>query len=167
MANDDWQNVAKLVPEWETYKAELESSELVDLEQLNKVGPLLYQRYLYALVRHFEPEIIVETGVRSGPSTVLTYMAMPIPEAHLYSCDPCYRSQDEATDAIYKHTNVSLWPNRWTFFPEKSQTALFKIPAPWDFFIHDSDHSAENMAFELTVAWSRLRPYQGSAASQH
>ena len=152
---DDWLNVAKLVPKWETYKNELES--VVDLKRLHRVGPVKYQHYLYALVRHFRPKVIVETGVRKGPSTVLTYAAM-LDNAHLYSCDPCHRSQQEATAAILEATGVTIAKAAWTFFPEKSETALFKIPTPWDFFIHDSDHGAENMAFEMTYAWSQLRP---------
>lgn len=155
-----WPNVARFVPQWEKYNAEID--ELVDAERLHRVGPLLYQRYLYALVRHFNPEIVVETGVRNGPSTVLTYLAMRqnVDALQMYSCDPCYESQEAATKAVFAKTGVELNPRFWTFFPQTSSEALTRIgianAGGWNFFLHDSDHGAENMAFELTRAWAML-----------
>lgn len=152
--SDHWENVAKFVPEWKAYNAEIDY--VVDTDRLHRVGPLKYQRYLYALVRHFQPRVIVETGVRSGPSSVLAYSAMPN-NGYMYSCDPIYASQEEAVNTVFRKTGRKL-ASGWTFFPGKSRDILDRLPETWDFFIHDSDHSASNMTFELTAARARLRP---------
>lgn len=150
-----WHNIEKIAPEWQGYVHELEE---FDLARLNRVGPVSYQNYLYALIRHFNPKVIVETGVRSGPSTVITYAAMDIPDSHLYSCDPCFVSQEAAAAKVKKATGMVLVEEGWTFIPEKSESAFDKMPEKWDFFIHDSDHGYKNMMFELNAAWDRLNP---------
>jgi predicted O-methyltransferase YrrM len=132
-----------------------------DIMRLNTVGPISYQGYLYALVRAEEPSVVIETGVRSGVSTTLILAAMGRNRAGtLYSCDPCYSSINRAIEEINAATGMGdrvPWA-RWAFYPERSKTALLGVPYEIDMFIHDSDHSEANMAFELAVGWEMLLP---------
>jgi predicted O-methyltransferase YrrM len=158
LTNSDWGGVSKLYPLTDTYRADLEKS--VDLNKLDRMGPLSYQHYLYALVRGLEPKVIVETGVYKGVSSSLIIAAMP-PGAHLYSCDPVHYNQEAAARVIQKATGAVLSKDVWTFYGEKSKHALPKIKAEvkeWDMFIHDSDHEEDCMAFELAYGWEYLAP---------
>ena len=152
----DWDNVSKLIPNVDNYRAEL--SWIVDLDRLHRAGPISYQHYLYALVRGMQPEIIVETGTRKGIATVLVYAAMS-DRGHIYSCDPLYVGKKQAEIAILEATGIALPRSAWTYYPMESKDVFPLMPTlEWDLFIHDSDHSKENMEFELDVAWSRVRP---------
>jgi hypothetical protein len=49
----------------------------------------------------------------------------------------------------------------WTYIKGSSRRhlpGLLKEVAPIDLFIHDSKHSADNLLFELRLAWRALRP---------
>jgi predicted O-methyltransferase YrrM len=124
---------------------------------LNQIGPLTYQERLADAVRSMRANVIVETGVYNGVSTVLLLEAM-WPAALLHSCDPTYSSQYAAEIQIKTaHRCDTIDFSRWRFYPERSRTALPAIDGPWDVFLHDSDHREFNMSWELDYAWERLR----------
>lgn len=156
--NDSWDAVDQIHEGASRFKAELLD---YDIRRLNSVGPISYQGYLYTLVRAEEPSIVIETGVRSGVSTTLILAALERNGAGaLHSCDPCYQSTDHAIKAIEAATGMGdrvPW-ERWDFDPRKSEVALEVFPYEIDMFIHDSDHSWVNMAFELEAAWEVLLP---------
>ena len=132
----------------------------LDLARLNRQGPICFQDELYGFVRTIKPEIIVETGTRKGVSTTFLLEACRMNElGHVYSCDPIYYGQEAAALAIKKALGYEPDPDAWTFTAGKSD----KMLRDWttvdvDLFIHDSDHSAKNMAFELRWAIAYVRP---------
>ena len=115
-----------------------------------------FQPYLYALARLMRPTKVVETGVAVGASTYYLLWALDKNQSgRLYSCDPMLTGDPRARIAM---AGLILPASRWTLFPEISRGALPKVDAPWDIFVHDSDHGYENMLWELRNAWPRLRP---------
>jgi predicted O-methyltransferase YrrM len=147
----NWPNISPDSP----YLAELKH---LDPASLHRRGPLVYQDRLYALVREQKPKVVIETGVCKGVSTVMILAALgQNGDGHLFSCDPCYVNQDQAAKSIHKALKVEVPMDRWTFVGKRSIEALKDWKSP-DIFVHDSDHRAQNMAFELEWAWEHLRP---------
>lgn len=141
---------------WNEVRAE---AERLTTKRVKELG-CDYQPYLYGIIRLMRPYRVVETGVRAGVSTYFALHALakqPRNSGALWSCDPMYRDKDEARARVYR--NLSLVDtHRWAFDGEPSSAVLPRIPPPWDIFVHDSDHSRENMLWELQFAWDRLRP---------
>lgn len=122
---------------------------------------LHYQAHLYALVRIAKPHIVVETGVRSGVSTKFILSALDTNRRGcLYSCDPSYQSQEAAFLKLRRTVQIDETRAPWTFYPGLSKDVLPELALlkpEWDMFVHDSDHEYQNMYFELSFAWQRLR----------
>ena len=124
-------------------------------------GPLLY-----VVMRVIKPKIIVETGVASGASTSFLLKALEKNNSgHLHSIDiPAIPGND---------TMVRLPPGkkpgwlvsdklrtRWTYHEGKSSDILKPLLDELkqiDVFIHDSEHTYENMKFEYNTAWPYVR----------
>lgn len=129
------------------------------LKRMHQIGPLTYQQTLRDYVVELRPHVVVETGVYHGVSTIMILDALTENNrGHLHSCDPRYRDQSWAEGALARAHKVAIDFTRWTFHGSPSHLVLPKVPSPWDVFLHDSDHSAENMTWELDYAWERLRP---------
>lgn len=127
--------------------------------RLNQIGPLTYQLALRGEILKRTPDVVVETGVYNGVSTVAILDALNANErGTLYSCDPRYNHRGAAEDALTRAHQRKLDFDRWRFDGCRSRHFLPAVPAPWDVFCHDSDHSAENMTYELEYAWDRIRP---------
>jgi hypothetical protein len=129
---------------------------------------------VYALLRIFQPETIVETGVEAGVSSTFILKALADNnKGKLYSID--YRVQEGErienirlglipVEAISRdrETGFVIPDNlrgRWVYHPGRSNEilpGLLKELGQVDIFMHDSDHSYENMMFELTTAWDYL-----------
>lgn len=134
-------------------------------ERLHRVGPMKFQPALYALVRMVEPEVVVETGVYNGVSTVIILKAMrdiAMENNHflgqLYSFDP-----DDRTGAgrIKSATGVDphdLWPHGWIYRRERGISGIPSVTEPINMFVHDSDAAARNMDAELRAVEGRLAP---------
>ncbi|MFH1834223.1 MAG: class I SAM-dependent methyltransferase [bacterium] len=156
-----------------------DASVLANRKHLHSHGPLLYQDYVYALVRIIKPELVVETGVRYGVCTTHVLKAMEDNNAgHLVSCDPMHPTQVFAMDEIHAlcKTPRSLFA-RWRFFGKASDaeavpggrlfaadhapvtgTILHRMVGEGvDIFIHDSDHSLDYMTWELETALPHVR----------
>lgn len=163
----------------EKYKAEADN--FPGRKRLHSMGPLLYQDYVYVLFRALQPQYVVETGVRYGVCTSLMLGAMEQNAAHgggsrhdeaqadgtLVSCDPMYAGSQEARTKIEECLGMtSAWCpwDRWRFMAGRSNdrfndhTLLEEMLAHVDVFVHDSDHSFDNMTWELEVALRNLRP---------
>lgn len=133
---------------------------------------LHYQQFVYGLLMSLPPGdiTVVETGVRTGISTYFILSALAhrgSDQGHLFSCDPMYRNQGLAENRLKEYEYFPYWKGKdayfknWSFIAEKSAGALPKIvahAAEWDVFVHDSDHSAANIKFELNFAWEHLKP---------
>ena len=110
---------------------------------------------LYVFVRLVKPEIVVETGVGAGISSTYILKAMELNrKGMLHSID------------LPDETGLSGWavPNdlrtRWRLYKGSSTyllPALLRKTGPIDMFLHDSDHTYENMMFEFRSTWAKLK----------
>lgn len=138
-----------------------------------------YYQDVYAYVRKTNPDIIVETGVRDGWSTLYILAALYMNDTgKLYSIDYPIReneydsqtedtgSQNEGVPTIPSGTDPG-WivpeelKQQWELSIGKSQEKmplLFNQIEEIDVFIHDSDHSLPCMMFEYELGWEWLVP---------
>lgn len=116
---------------------------------------------LYALVRALKPEVIIETGVDSGVSSSYLLRALAANGAGtLHSID----LPDAAGGRLPEGRSPGwLVPDslrgRWKLSLRDSRELLPDLLARLghiDLFLHDGDHSYENMSFELEQALPRL-----------
>jgi predicted O-methyltransferase YrrM len=120
--------------------------------------PLAQAEALYVLVRHVRPSQIVETGVGHGMSTTFILQALEDNNSgHLHSIDV------PITMRVDEHPSGCLVPNhlhdRWDLILGESKTELPPLLSKLDevdIFLHDSDHSSENMDFEYREAWPHV-----------
>jgi predicted O-methyltransferase YrrM len=127
----------------------------------------LFRPLLYLAIRLRKPRHVVETGVLNGFNTAFCLLALDHNGAgELTSIDL------PADERILAQGNRPLPPgkapgwivparlrSRWDFRAGDAREALPAVLAakrPLDLFIHDSDHSAEHMRFEMEAAWEPL-----------
>lgn len=149
---------------------------------LTGCGFSLYGMELYSYVRSLEDgqtvnggPIVVETGVCAGVSTLFILMALDdMGSGHLHSIDlptldPAGRVNTDGRQdgAFVPHGLETGWlvapplRERWTLHLGESSAVLPEVLTSLhsvDMFLHDSDHSEENMRFEYESAWPRIRP---------
>jgi predicted O-methyltransferase YrrM len=136
---------------------------------------------VYAYLRKYSPEIVVETGVRDGWSTLYILCALFRNQSgKLYSIDYPIRAENQSEKEeqylkeapSYEKFTPTIPPgtdpgwivpedlrDRWELHLGKSQTVLPKLFTQIDeidVFIHDSDHSLPCMVFEYELAWEWL-----------
>lgn len=132
---------------------------------------------LYALVRKYQPETIVETGVCNGSSTLFLLLALHANEkGQLYSIDyPFYANESLSefkTETFDGYGGAAIPSDRepgwiipddlhdcWVLRIGKTQEELPRLLdelPPVEFFIHDSEHSAPCMMMEFELAWTHL-----------
>lgn len=129
-------------------------------------GELLAPESLYIIVRMLKPEIVVETGVAAGISSAFILQALQDNNrGRLYSIDfPNYALKDASPIPEGKEPGFAIPPNlkrRWVLELGKSSAILPNLLAgigKVDIFLHDSEHSYENMMFEYTTSWDYLPP---------
>lgn len=110
---------------------------------------------LYILTRLVKPEFVVETGVGAGYSTSHILKALDKNESGmLYSID--YAENEEP----YGWLVPDDLKDRWKLYKGPSSEhlpAILDQLGGIDLFIHDSDHSYENMIWEFRIVWPHLR----------
>ena len=109
---------------------------------------------VYVLCRKLKPAIVVETGVSGGISSAYILCALEDNDCgELYSID--LPSGEESGWMIpgYLRRRRHLELGRSA---EKLAPLLGKL-GTIDVFLHDSEHSYQNMAFEYQTAWVHLR----------
>ena len=118
-----------------------------------------YHKALYIMTRILKPEIIIETGVFEGHSSLSTLLALEgNSKGHLYSIDlpsPKLPPGKEPGWIVPEHLR-----KRWDLKPGKSSDllpGLLKKVKEVDIFLHDSEHSYENMYWEYKTAWEYIR----------
>jgi len=132
---------------------------------------------LYLLVRALRPERVVETGVWYGWSSRAILTALHANErGRLTSIDlPTVGSGRTYADGTFDGIHVGAtadtgrvvpeylrarWDLRVVPTPAESTAALETAAQPgMDLFLHDSEHSYENMMREFRIAWAGLRPH--------
>ena len=119
------------------------------------IGPELGS-VLYIICRKQKPDSVIETGVSSGVSSSHILCALEVNRrGQLYSIDlPAWQR------------NPSGWlipdylRHRWHLTQGSSAdflSPLLKRVKEIDIFLHDSDHSYENMRGEFEAAWTYLK----------
>jgi predicted O-methyltransferase YrrM len=110
---------------------------------------------LYLCVRLARPALVVETGVGAGFSTTFILQALKKNNhGKLYSID--FYKDDERCGWIIP-TDLK---NRWKLIRGLSRQALNPLLEQLgsiDVFMHDSDHSYENMMTEFRTVWPFLK----------
>lgn len=133
------------------------------------LGEIGRPRDLYAICRLLRPKVVVETGVASGMSSAYVLQSLhDNQEGRLYSID----LPNADTEALLGKVLTTLpegrgpgwlvpeWlRDRWDLRIGKSADLLpplLEELGRLDIFLHDSEHSFENMMFEFNAAWPRL-----------
>ena len=122
----------------------------------------------YTSARLMRPRTIVETGVQAGISSAFLLQALEKNKSGmLYSIDlpdedilTMIPSRDRCGMSSGWLVPKSL-RNRWKLMLGKSQDKLEPLLdelGEVDLFLHDSDHTYENMIYEFEVAWNHLNP---------
>ena len=118
----------------------------------------------YVMLRMLTPEIVVETGVASGVSTAFILKALEDNnQGTLYSIDYPWRELDEEFPFPEGKEPGFVIPEylrrRWILKVGKSKDILPNLLNELgrvDVFLHDSEHTYENMMFEYSTAWGYL-----------
>lgn len=158
--------------QWTSYRP-----RAVDFTMAASWGSVFFNEVaLYALVRARRPVAIVETGGTPGKSAAFILRALERNGmGHLYTIDlpPPAAAADsgllprEQFHEVRPPTLGSGWlvPEglraRHTLLTGRSCDTLPPLLADLarvDLFLHDSDHSYENMTWELETAWSKVMP---------
>ena len=131
---------------------------------------------LYLVTRALRPQHVVETGVWYGWSSRailaalhvngsgrLTSIDLPTLTAGRLNADGTFdRARVDAISDTGREVPAYLkdrWELRLVSSPEESTAALEQSAALGiDMFLHDSDHSYENMTREFRIAWAGLGP---------
>jgi hypothetical protein len=116
-------------------------------------------RAVWCLTRHLRPEKVVETGVARGITSRFLLEALEHNDSgSLWSVDlPPPLDRD-----LHAQIGVAVprrLAGRWTYVHGSSRRRLPSLLAaiePIDLFIHDSNHTARNLLFELRHAWHSL-----------
>ncbi|MCL4480253.1 MAG: class I SAM-dependent methyltransferase [Candidatus Thermoplasmatota archaeon] len=157
----------------------LDCYSVEDIKDLNNIGKNIYQSLeksfdhwpkqgwgmqgthgiLYAILRKYRPNNILETGIANGYSATVILSAMKKNgNGSLTSID----ITDEF-EFLGKRQKVG-WivpddlTSDWEIKIGSTKEILPKIDHKFDMFYHDSDHSEENMLFEFDWACGHLKP---------
>lgn len=132
---------------------------------------------VYALIRKYQPDVVVETGVCNGLSTLYLLLALNENDAGtLYSIDYPYYADEPLeefrADTFAGYGGAAIPSDKspgwiipdelrddWVLREGKSQAELPQLRSEIDeidLFIHDSEHSYSCMLFEFELAWAWL-----------
>jgi len=124
---------------------------------------------LYFLVRELKPEIIIETGVHRGVSSLFILQALEDNgKGELYSIDLPLAEYDTDSRGVTKSLlppekiGVCVSKNlkkRWNLILGDSKKELPKLLSSLksiDMFLHDSKHTYEHMMWEFDTIWPSL-----------
>lgn len=135
-----------------------------------------WREALYICVRAIQPDIVVETGVHHGFSSAFILQALrDNGRGKLFSVDIDPDSDGYALDQSLRAIPKGRKPgwiipdglrDRWELRLMSSQEFFTvwegeptDIQQGIDIFIHDSDHSEDNVRAEIAWAWPRLNKY--------
>ncbi len=111
---------------------------------------------LYTICRRQKPDVVVETGVASGVSSSYILCALEQNKhGQLCSIDLPWWQEAESGWIIPNYLR-----NRWHLIVGKSAeklAPLLKKVGEIDIFLHDSEHSYQNMLWEFRTAWMYLK----------
>jgi len=130
---------------------------------VNKWAPRMRGKCLYNLTHNIKPEVVVETGVAAGDSSMSILQALrENSKGLLVSIDlpdylPTYFG--EPVESSVGFLVPDDLKSRWKLELEDSFTSLPRIAEEFeiDIFIHDSLHTYEHMMFECNTVWPHLK----------
>ncbi len=165
MLNDDFWDYFedKGIPESEVNRLLEESKIVVQYERSMLKNGRYWQiskdevRSIYSIIRQRKPKIVIETGMGSGVSTTSILSALKH-EGKLISIDPGipYGKGDKEVGFIIPTELRSNLEYVKGTSSEKLKEVLSSLQS-LDAFFHDSDHSYDNVMFELNCVWSKIR----------
>lgn len=170
---DDIQNLAKILGSTEknirNYISEILNNKEEILQCFGYTAVKVKEQILYCIVRCLKPEKVVETGVFYGFSTYMILRALNRNDyGHLYSIDlPAYYDSKYIPPKYRLPKNKQpgfIVPNslkdRWELLIGKTKERLpflLKKLGSIDIFIHDSEHTYDNMMFEYETTSRYIR----------
>lgn len=136
-----------------------------------KVGPFSFHawndgdaglvRAIWSIIRHTRPKTVIETGVAHGVTSRFILEAMERNDfGHLWSIDLPPVNPETRREVGIAVDKAALH-HRWSYIAGTSRRHLPRLLSQLrgvDLFIHDSMHSARNVAFEVDLAWKHLSP---------
>jgi len=166
----DWRNRLGVTSEDGAETARIYDSAIAGLEARGiRPGPESYLDWndadpafaeaIWCLIRRTNATKVVETGVAHGVTSRIILEALK-GRGRLWSID----YPPPGTPALHEEIGAAVgpWPKEeWSLIFGSSQRRLPKLLksiAPIDLFVHDSDHRAYNVRFEMALAWNALRP---------
>ncbi|MDQ7834258.1 MAG: class I SAM-dependent methyltransferase [Humidesulfovibrio sp.] len=135
-----------------------------------------YRLVLYCMVRLFKPAVFIETGVLHGLTSMFILQALSENQhGKLISIDlPSYfetgpSNQDGFTDTlppglepgwIIPERMRTIWDLRLGSSREQLPGVVQECAGKSTIFLHDSDHTSENMLWEFECTWTGLDALQ-------
>ncbi len=150
---------------WYEIQSNIKFTGYIDnkLKDMN-YGQMAVPELLYVLVRRFCPAVVVETGVAAGVSSAYILQAMEDNKhGHLYSIDLPNALPEEhylPKDASSGFVVPPYLRKRWTLLIGKTEhllKVLLNRTGKVDIFVHDSEHSYQNMIFEYNAVWNYIK----------
>jgi Methyltransferase domain len=116
---------------------------------------------MWCVVRHIQPQVVIETGVAHGVSSRVVLEALSRNDrGHLWSIDLPHPLDHK----LHVQTGVAVTDScrpRWTYLEGESRRRLPPLIAEVgrvQLFIHDSLHTTKNTLFEMEQAASIMSP---------
>lgn len=107
---------------------------------------------LYGLIRERKPSTVLETGVYNGFSTAIILSALnKNKKGELYSTDI-----KDGVGRFVKNMDTHRW-HKCIGSPKNILKKTLKKIHRLDMFVHDSDHSYENMTYEFNQAYKKMK----------
>jgi predicted O-methyltransferase YrrM len=122
-------------------------------------GDVTLGELVYALVRATRPEVVVETGVATGVTSAFALAALEDNGAgRLHSVDlpPAEMLRADAVGCAIPPQLRERWTYHWGSARRLLPRVLAQTAGARRLFVHDSDHSYDNMRWELELAWDAL-----------
>ncbi|QGA68063.1 class I SAM-dependent methyltransferase [Sulfolobus sp. E11-6] len=114
------------------------------------------KRYiLYSIIKYYNPDIVIETGV--GPGVSSTIILSALEKGTLYSIDVRETLENGKQVGFLVQEQLR---SKWKLYIGRSRDILpdlLKRLGKVDIFLHDSEHTFENVTFELNIVWDYLR----------
>ena len=165
-ARKNYQNSRKVDTEYPLLKKiQFINKKILDGDSRNEA----YFIPLYFLVRELKPEVIIETGVHRGVSSLFILQALEDNgKGNLYSIDlPLAEYETDSrgsTKSLLQPENVGICVDknlrkRWKLIlgdSKKELPDLLSSLKSTDMFIHDSKHTYEHMKWEFDTVWPYL-----------
>ena len=166
LLGQDSQSVNHMYSELQANKQFQEHVRAATASAGRSLGGFVRPSDLYVICRSVKPKTIVETGVASGLSSAFILQALDDNAAgRLYSIDLPNADTEQLLGKVLTNLPEGREPgwvvpdwlrSRWDLRLGRTSDMLPQLVAELgtiDIFLHDSEHSLENMTFEFNLSW--------------